>query len=651
MTIVAPLRSALTESLAGNSSWGGKSFRLETHLGETMCRQNDRQQRAAASISLFILLVAILSLFGCGKQSDSVRSEGGQATAVSRSVNNEDPQWVSRDSSKPAKIAVIFVHGIFGTTTGTWTNDNGKTFFQLLKADPDVGPNVDIYAFGFESKMFGGTGSLDVREGANKLKTYLYNARVLDYPAVVFVGHSMGGLVVLRYLASNLDKDDSLAAKVSLVTLYGSPQEGAQIASIAKLALSNPALAHMKPVDDNQWLQQLTDDWTNTMRKPHVVCGYEKAPTYGVMIVPWSSSNRFCTEPGVAIDGANHIDMVKPDRPAHPSVVLLTSAIRRYVLPVQFGARLETPDFVRNGDDWHFVMDSSAKTARVMNLGTAKLTYWFAEKTDPALYIVPDDGPTTVAGNSSQNVKLLLLANAKEKQYSFRLKTSENDDEHVIVDVPNLDHLRQQTAALSKSVVADLNSQLASIPVDQASPEVLATTAYKSVEKNLPDLPPAAKWVVTADVLSANSMDKIAAAALNRANAESPKVIHSTSVQDLTTRVQRGTTDKQILFQIPRQTNGPNAIDPTAKFPPISKSGPDTPAPVIFKIDAASRGASLELAERMKRIPSLAGTGFTLEGAVKSATGDSRAANVAFKKALMIEPTSALQEKIEKRQQ
>lgn len=616
-----------------------------------MCRQNDCPQRATASVSLFILLAVTLSLFGCGKQSDPDRSEGSQAAVTSLSVNNEDPQWVSRDSSKPAKIAVVFVHGIFGTTTGTWTNDNGTTFFQLVKADPDVGPNVDIYAFGFESKMFGGTGSLDVREGANKLKTYLYNAHVLDYPAVVLVGHSMGGLVVLRYLASNLDKDDSLAAKVSLVTLYGSPQEGAQIASIAKLALSNPALAHMKPVDDNQWLQQLTDDWTNTKRKPHVVCGYEKAPTYGVMIVPWSSSNRFCTDPGVAIDGANHIDMVKPDRAAHPSVVLLTSAIRRYVLPAQFGARLETPDFVRDGDDWHFVMDSSAKTARVMNLGTANLTYWFAEKTDSALYIFPDDGPSTVAGNSSQNVRLLLLANAKQKQYSFRLKTSANDDEHVIVDVPDLDRVRQQTVALSTSIVADLNKQLASIPADQANPEILASTAYKTVEKNLPDLPPAAKWVVTADVLSATSMDKIAAVALNRANAESPKVVRSISVQDLTTRVQRGTAGQQIHFEVPGQKDHLKVLDPTTRFLPMQKSGPDSSAPVIFKIDKSSPRISLELAEQMKRIPSLAGTGFALEGTVKSATGDSQAADVAFKKALSIEPTPALQDKIAKPQQ
>lgn len=612
-----------------------------------MCQRYNLSRWATVPIISLFLTMVVLSQSGCGKQPAPRRPEGSQPVSPSLSANNVDPQWVSRDSSKPAKIAVVFVHGIFGTTTGTWTNDNGMTFFQLLKADPDIGSKIDIYAFGFESKMFGGDGSLDVREGANKLGTYLYNAHVLDYPAIVFVGHSMGGLVVLRYLASNIDKDESLAAKIPLVTLYGSPQEGAQIASIAKLALSNPALAHMKPVDDNQWLQQLTDDWTNTKRKPHVVCGYEKAPTYGVMIVPWSSSNRFCTEPGVAIDGANHIDMVKPDRPAHPSVVLLTSAIRRYVLPLQFGARLETPDFVRDGDDWHFVMDSSAKTARVMNLGTANLTYWFAEKTDPALYIFPDDGPSTVAGNSSQNVRLLLLANAKQKQYSFRLKTSANDDEHVIVDVPDLDRVRQQTAALSKSIVADLNNQLASIPADQASPEILASTAYKTVEKNLPDLPPAAKWVITADALSATSMDKIAAVALNKANAESPKMVRSVSVQDLTTRVQRGTAGQQILFEIPHQ----KVLDPATKFPPIQKSAPDSPAPVIFKIDEASPGVSLELAERMKRIPSLAGTGFTLEGAVKSARGDSKAADVAFKKALTLEPTPVLQEKIAKPQQ
>jgi len=597
---------------------------------------NDIYRHIAKSVFNLIVVAAVLGLVGCSDKHDNPTQQDSQPATAGFSTNEEDPQWVSRDPNKPAKIAVVFVHGIFGSTKGTWTNEKGTTFFQLLKVDPEVGPNTDVYAFGFESKMFGGNGSLDVRESANKLKTYLSGAHVLDYPAVVFVGHSMGGLVILRYLASNLDRDSSLAAKVPLVVLYGSPQEGAQIAAVVKLALSNLGLAHMKPADDNQWLQQLTDDWTNLINKTQIVCGYEKLPTFGVLIVPWSSSNRFCTEPGLPIDGADHISMVKPDRPAHPSVMLLADAMRRHVMPKQFGGRLETPDFERRGDDWYFVMDSAAKNARILNIGTADIKYWFAEKSDPALYLVPDEGPATVASNSSQNVKFLLLANAKSKQYSFHLKTSMHDDRRIIVDVPDLDGLRQQMVALSQNILSDLNQHLAMLettPISagqeqkgtRQSPAVLASVAYKRVEKNQPGLPSAATWLITADALSAASLNKIAIEALRKAEAGTPDAVRSTSVQDVATRIQ---------FKTKTNRSAQEAEWASIRF--------------ILKSNAFSSRTSLELAERMKRIPSLAGAGFTLEGEVQSASGDAQAADIAFKKAFAIEPTPALRQRIGK---
>lgn len=622
-----------------------------------MFNSNDGHWLMAKSVFKLILATAVLGIVGCTDKSDNGALQDGQAAMAVFSPNEEDPQWVSRDPNKPSKIAVVFVHGIFGSTKGTWTTENGTTFFQLLKADPEVGSRIDIYAFGFESKMFGDSGSLDVREGANKLRTYLSGAGVLDYPAVVFVGHSMGGLVVLRYLTSDLDKDSSLSAKVPLVVLFGSPQEGAQIASVAKLALSNAGLAHMRPADDNQWLQQLTDDWTNLTHKPQVVCGYEKMPTFGVLIVPWSSSNRFCTEPGLAIDGADHISMVKPDRPAHPSVMLLTDAMRRHVLPKQFGGRLETPDFERRGDDWHFVMDSVAKNARILNIGTADIKYWFAEKSDPALYLVPDEGPATVVGNSSQNVKFLLLANAKANQYSFHLKTSMHDDRRVIVDVPDLDRLRQQMAVLSRSILRDLNQHLAkyeTTPIsagqEQKSPVVLASVAYKSVEKNLPGLPSSATWVITADALSAASLNKIAIEALRKAEAVSIDAVRSTSVQDVATRILFKTEEQQIFRNVPMQKlpgkQGGLESTPLDRLP--HDAGVEANMRLILKDSASSSRTSLELAERMKRVPSLAGSGFILEGEVQSASGDAQAADIAFKKAFAIEPTPALQQRIGK---
>jgi pimeloyl-ACP methyl ester carboxylesterase len=169
-------------------------------------------------------------------------------------ANATDPQWVIQ-AAPHAKVAVVFVHGVFGDTLGTWTNDNGETFFRLLRAQPDVGPQLDIFAFGFTSNMFE-RGSFDIREAANKLHDSLQYKGVLNYPTVVFVAHSMGGLVVLRDLLTRRE----LLDKVPLIVLYATPQEGAQIALIADYVAHNPALAQMLPADGNAYLQQLNDD-------------------------------------------------------------------------------------------------------------------------------------------------------------------------------------------------------------------------------------------------------------------------------------------------------------------------------------------------------------------------------------------------------
>jgi len=307
---------------------------------------------------------------------------------------------------------------------------------------------------------------------------------------------------------------------------------------------------------------------------------------------------------------------------------------------------LETPDFARRGSDLHFVMDSTAKTARIMNIGTSEIKYWVAEKSDPGLYIVPDEGPTTIHGNSSERMMLLLLANASAGQYSFHLKTNMNDDKRVVVDVPNLELLRRQSAERSSEVLGGLNQHLAlaqerSFPSgeDPKSLDSLALAAYKVVEKELPALPSAAKWVVVADALSAVSLNSIAAEALRKAEAISVKAVQSPSAQDVAMRVQLKTPEKKIFL-----------ITPIHKYPgKQSDAGSSTKIqapgavvnslvmPIIVKNSASSSRTSLELAERMKKIPNLASSGFSLEGEVNFANGKTQEANEAFRKANAIE--------------
>jgi len=68
-------------------------------------------------------------------------------TTAEETSNNSDPQWVVRQES-PAKVALVFVHGLFGDTISTWTNANGKRFFQLPLAEERGKTAIDKVSLG-----------------------------------------------------------------------------------------------------------------------------------------------------------------------------------------------------------------------------------------------------------------------------------------------------------------------------------------------------------------------------------------------------------------------------------------------------------------------------------------------------------------------
>lgn len=110
--------------------------------------------------------------------------------------NKNGPQWIYPPEGihPPAQhksIAVVFIHGIFGDALDTWTSPAGTRFFDLLHQS-EFGEQLDIYAFGYTSKMLEG-GSLSIDEAARSLHQYLQHHRLLDYDQIVIVGHSMGG--------------------------------------------------------------------------------------------------------------------------------------------------------------------------------------------------------------------------------------------------------------------------------------------------------------------------------------------------------------------------------------------------------------------------------------------------------------------------
>ena len=538
-------------------------------------------------------------------------------------ANETDPVWVAQ-ATPHAKVAVVFVHGVFGDTRATWTHSSGETFFRLLKAQPELGPKVDIFAFGFTSNMFV-DGSLDIREAANRLHDSLQYKGVLDYPTIVFAAHSMGGLVVLRELLTRRE----MLSKVPLVVLYSTPQEGAQISSVAKHVAHNPALEQMVPGDRNAYLQQLNDDWRSLPARPHVACAYEKLPTYGMLIVPWTSATRFCDGAPSAIE-ADHIQIAKPDRLEHPSVVVLVNALSTYVLGVNLAAKLETPDFTPEGDHLVLSMTGSGKApARLVNSGGAKLSYTLAQ-IDPLLHVWPDDTPRELSAGTTQLMHAALSFGADRAEYRFVLQSDAAPALTVIARVGNLAELREQLRALRAEAFTDMSAALRAPEMSArlASAEAEAAVAgvvKKTIARRRPELPESMQWVLAASLLETSNLPRIAASALRSATGLSPALARSSSAQLLATAI----------------------AAQAGEAPVFAISRPPTLTPEYLRVhEAVDDGSALELARGLQRIPALKAYGLSLQGDVLAASGDAQSALTAYEQAAAIATTPSLSNRI-----
>jgi pimeloyl-ACP methyl ester carboxylesterase len=228
-----------------------------------------------------------------------------------------DSRYVRQTSGAPGVI--VFIHGVLGNGTSTWTAPNKAYWPEMLTKDSTF-TDFDIYVCEYPTTMAGSTFSID--EIADHMRLFFDADGVSTHRELIFVAHSMGGLALRAYLT----KYRNVAPRTRFIYFYSTPTTGSEIASLASLISANPHLAEMRPMQSVDYLADLQRQWLAADLGIASYCAYEKRRTYGISVVTQASASNLCNKRLDPID-EDHITIVKPSDMRHPSYLALKSAL------------------------------------------------------------------------------------------------------------------------------------------------------------------------------------------------------------------------------------------------------------------------------------------------------------------------------------
>ena len=101
--------------------------------------------------------------------------------------------WIRKPKND---TSIVFVHGILSNGETCWKHKNGTYWPKLLESEPKLGA-IGIYVYTYETGLFSGSYSLnDVVDDFKE--RFLTLDKLADSQRIVFVCHSMGGIVVRK---------------------------------------------------------------------------------------------------------------------------------------------------------------------------------------------------------------------------------------------------------------------------------------------------------------------------------------------------------------------------------------------------------------------------------------------------------------------
>ncbi|MCJ1381752.1 hypothetical protein MMC17_004863 [Xylographa soralifera] len=239
-------------------------------------------------------------------------------------VNTQnDGLLVLAEGANPIVADIVFVHGLRGDRTLTWTRDDVCWPRDLLPQDM---MNVRIMSWGYDSsisKFSKSTSQNSISSHATSLLADLSYVRLQDPEdtrPIIFVGHSLGGLLIKEALLRSAECWDtkqhprlgSLQKHTKGVIFLGTPHRGSDKAQLAQTLTSIVSVVR-QPNDKMQRTLDLDSDVLERQRNSFaaqfkdlpLVYFFEEHPTKKLGIVVSQTS--------ACVDGYNTTSISIPD--------------------------------------------------------------------------------------------------------------------------------------------------------------------------------------------------------------------------------------------------------------------------------------------------------------------------------------------------
>ncbi|KAK8137258.1 hypothetical protein PG984_005198 [Apiospora sp. TS-2023a] len=186
-------------------------------------------------------------MFNCSWIPIRPRSNPKKAQSPEKQATNMSQyRLVQVHSGDDAEVDIVFLHGLRGSVEGTWSKNGIRWPSDLL---PNDVPKSRIYLFGYDSGITHRNQSdvvkTEIHSDADDLCAKLEAARSsTDTPPdrpIIFVAHSLGGLVAAQILVHGEQSHDGSVAQLISKNLrglvfLGTPFKGSKAANLAEVA-------------------------------------------------------------------------------------------------------------------------------------------------------------------------------------------------------------------------------------------------------------------------------------------------------------------------------------------------------------------------------------------------------------------------------